>query len=51
MHGLVPGADQASFDEASREAERNCLVSRALQGIVDIRVHAMLDERLTFSVA
>ena len=32
VHGLVPGADQASFDEASREAERNCLVSRALQG-------------------
>jgi len=51
VHGLVPGAHLASFDEASREAERNCLVSRALQGNVEIRVHAMLDERLTFSVA
>ena len=51
VHGLVPGADQASFDEASREAERNCLVSRALQGNVEIRVHAMFDERPTFSVA
>ena len=51
VHGLVPGADQASFDEASREAERNCLVSRALQGNVEIRVHAMLDERPISSVA
>jgi lipoyl-dependent peroxiredoxin len=39
------GADQASFDEASREAGRTCLVSRALQGNVEIRVHAMLDDR------
>jgi lipoyl-dependent peroxiredoxin len=51
VHGLVPGADQASFDEASREAGRTCLVSRALQGNVEIRVHAMLDERPISSVA
>jgi lipoyl-dependent peroxiredoxin len=51
VHGLVPGADQASFDEASREAGRNCLVSRALQGNVEIRVHATLDERPISSVA
>ena len=51
VHGLVPGADQASFDEASREARRTCLVSRALQGNVEIRVHAMLDDRPISSVA
>ena len=51
VHGLVPGADQASFDEASREAERTAWVSRALQDNVESQVHAMLDERLTFSVA
>jgi osmotically inducible protein OsmC len=43
VHGVVPGADAASFDQAAREAERSCPVSRALQGNVEIGVHATLD--------
>ena len=44
VHGVVPGTDAASFDRAAREAEINCPVSRALQGNVEIRVRATLDE-------
>jgi osmotically inducible protein OsmC len=44
VHGVVPGTDQAAFDEAAHEAEHNCLVSQALQGNVEIRVHPTLDE-------
>jgi len=43
VRGVVPGADPASFDGAAREAERSCPVSRALQGGVEIGVHATLD--------
>lgn len=44
VHGVVPGADAASFDRAAHDAERACPVSRALQGNVEIRVQATLDE-------
>jgi lipoyl-dependent peroxiredoxin len=44
VHGVVPGADAASFDRAAHEAEQRCPVSRALQGNVEIRVQATLDE-------
>ena len=44
VHGVVPGADAASFDRAAQEAERSCPVSRALQGSVEIGVDATLDE-------
>ena len=44
VHGVVPGADAASFDRAAQEAERNCPVSRALQGNVEIGMQATLDE-------
>jgi osmotically inducible protein OsmC len=44
VHGVVPGADAASFDRAAQDAERNCPVSRALQGNVEIGVQARLDE-------
>jgi osmotically inducible protein OsmC len=42
-HGVVPGADQAAFEQAAQEAERSCPVSRALQGNVAIGVHATLE--------
>jgi osmotically inducible protein OsmC len=45
VHGVVPGADAAAFDRAAHDAERNCPVSRALQGNVGIGVHATLDEQ------
>jgi len=51
VHGVVPGSDQAAFDEAAHEAEQNCLVSRALKGNVEIRVHPTLDERPASSAA
>jgi lipoyl-dependent peroxiredoxin len=41
---LIAAAHAASFDRAVQEAERNCPVSRALQGSVEIGVHATLDE-------
>ena len=44
VHGVVPGADAASFDQAAREAGRSCPVSRALQGSVEIGVRATLDD-------
>jgi osmotically inducible protein OsmC len=44
VHGVVPGTDAAAFDRAAGEAERSCPVSRALQGNVEIGVHATLDE-------
>jgi len=51
VHGVVPGIDAASFDRAAREAEINCPVSRALQGNVQIRVRAALDEPSASSAA
>jgi organic hydroperoxide reductase OsmC/OhrA len=51
VHGVVPGTDQAAFDDAAQEAERNCLVSQALHGNVEIQVHPTLDQRPTSSVA
>jgi lipoyl-dependent peroxiredoxin len=47
VHGVVPQADAASFDRAAQEAERNCPVSRALQGNLEMGVHATLDEPST----
>jgi osmotically inducible protein OsmC len=44
VHGVVPGVDQAAFEAAAREAGERCLVSQALQGNVEIRVRAALDE-------
>jgi len=51
VHGVVPRADAASFDRAAHDAERTCPVSRALQGNVEIRVHATLDEPSAASAA
>jgi osmotically inducible protein OsmC len=50
-HGVVPGADAASFERAAQEAERACAVSRALQGNVEINVQATLDEPSTSPVS
>jgi lipoyl-dependent peroxiredoxin len=51
VHGVVPQADAASFERAAHEAERSCPVSRALQGNVEIGVHATLDEPSASSVS
>jgi osmotically inducible protein OsmC len=50
-HGVVPGADAASFDRAAHEAEQTCPVSRALRGSVEIGVRATLDEPSVSSVS
>jgi osmotically inducible protein OsmC len=44
VRGVVPGVDPAAFDRAAHEAEQSCVVSRALQGNVEIGVHATLNE-------
>jgi lipoyl-dependent peroxiredoxin len=44
VRGVVPGAAAAAFDQAAQEAERSCPVSRALQGNVQLGVHATLNE-------
>jgi osmotically inducible protein OsmC len=43
VHGVVPNIDQAGFEAAAHEAERSCIVSRALSDSVRIRSHAILD--------
>jgi lipoyl-dependent peroxiredoxin len=45
VHGVVPGADEAGFQEAAHQAEQACLVSRALKGNVEIGARARLDEQ------
>jgi lipoyl-dependent peroxiredoxin len=51
VHGVVPRSDPTSFADASHEAEQNCLIARAVQGNVEIRVHPTLEERPTSSAA
>ncbi|MDQ3930002.1 MAG: OsmC family peroxiredoxin [Chloroflexota bacterium] len=41
--GRVPGIDQEAFQAAAENTSRNCPVSRALVGNVDIRVQATLE--------
>lgn len=43
VRGRVPGANPAAFEHAAPEAERNCVVSRALHGNVEIEAHAKLE--------
>jgi osmotically inducible protein OsmC len=43
VHGVVPGATQASFAEAATAAKDGCPISRALKGNVDISVEAFLE--------
>ena len=47
VHGVVPRVDAATFDRAAHDAERGCVVSRALLGNVEITVQATLDEPST----
>ncbi|HEX2924206.1 MAG TPA: OsmC family protein [Chloroflexota bacterium] len=42
VRGVVPGLDQAGFQELAQQGEQGCPVSNALRGNVDIRVKAQL---------
>jgi len=42
VRGKVPGIDQAAFQQAAEGAKRNCPVSKALQGNVEITLDAKL---------
>jgi osmotically inducible protein OsmC len=44
VRGVVPGADQAAFEQAAAVAKERCPVSRALQGNVEFRVNATLED-------
>ena len=41
--GRAPGIDQARFEELAREGERNCPISNAIRGNVEIQVSAELE--------
>jgi lipoyl-dependent peroxiredoxin len=40
--GVVPGADEAAFDQAAEAAKENCPISKAVTGIPSITVAATL---------
>ena len=40
---MLPGMDEAAFEEAAKVAGENCPVSQALKGNVDITVDAHLE--------
>jgi len=42
VRGTVPGLDGAAFGEAAETAKQNCPVSKALAGIPEISLEAML---------
>ena len=42
LEGVVPGLDEAGFREAAEEAKKNCPVSKALAGNVEITLDARL---------
>ena len=41
---VVPGLDEAAFDEAAQGAKDNCPISRALAGNVELSVHSTVEE-------
>jgi osmotically inducible protein OsmC len=43
VKGSVPGVDQAQFDEAAQDAGKNCPISGALSGNIEITVDATLE--------
>ena len=43
VRGRVPGLDQAAFEEAAESAGKNCPISGALAGNIEIEVNATLD--------
>jgi len=43
VHGRVPGADQAAFEQAADTAKDGCPISRAMKGNVELSVEATLD--------
>ena len=43
VSAFVPGLDQAEFDRRAHDAERNCPISNALRGAIEIRLNATLE--------
>lgn len=41
--GVVPGVDQATFEQKAQEAKQKCIISRALAGVGEITVTATLE--------
>lgn len=44
VRGVVPGATEASFQEAADKAKDGCPISKALKGNVELSVEATLDQ-------
>ena len=43
VSGIVPGIDEAAFEEAAEAAKDDCPVSQALKGNVELSVEAILE--------
>jgi osmotically inducible protein OsmC len=43
VRGVVPGLDQAGFEEAARQGEQGCPISNAIRNNVQIRLTAQLE--------
>lgn len=43
VRGVVPGLDEAAFQQAAEDAKENCPVSQALKGNVELSVTARLE--------
>jgi osmotically inducible protein OsmC len=41
--GVVPGIDQATFEQFAQEAKTGCIISRALAGVPEITLEATLE--------
>jgi lipoyl-dependent peroxiredoxin len=41
--GQVPGMDEAAFNEAAEQAKANCPVSKALTGVPEVSLNALLE--------
>lgn len=46
VNGLVPGLDDAGFQDAARAAEAGCPISNSIRGNVQLRLEAMLQSRV-----
>ena len=47
LRAIVPGIDEAQFQEIALAAKRDCPLSKALAGVAEISLQATLDEATT----
>ena len=47
LRAIVPGVDEAQFQEIALTAKRDCPLSKALAGVAEISLQATLDKGMT----